>query len=317
MKAVRNNIHLYAYPSKVAGGTCVTVGWDVEGVDPWVLESLRYRTPMYSSTHLDMTCVLYAVYESIRDKLLSGAFEAVKNKIHGIECGAQGSEFTLTIKCNHSANVVKKAVSAVVKNASPGHTYLRYVHAMHAIGQKPDKAAFYYCVDTVNRSVSKSIRAVITGKSKLDTDKLETMATLLAKKFVVAKAAGDGIRRTHAAESVRSPFTSVIAGSSLEAVVYKKYIEASLHSEARLSNGRVYIDARYADKLSSLGDEERMSAFTSKLMKLGDETRRAVMYLASAERCMSTEELARSDDKKFTADDIKRYLVAVAKRAKA
>ncbi len=305
MQASASNIHIYAYPAKVAG-TCVTVGWEVEGVDPWVLDSLRYGSPLYSTTHLDMTCSLYAVYVGIRDKLLGGALEAVKNKVHGVECGAQGSDFIITVKCNHAHSVVKKALSAVVKNLSTGPAYGRYLHAMNRIGQQGDKQAYQYCAAAIQRSVSKSIRCVVTGKSRFDADSLQLVVTQVAKKYVALEQPLLGARRTHSVSAVRSPYKSVAAGSSLESIVYKKYIESLTHDTVLLVNGRIYM-RHDAGKISHGGVE----TFVDRLGKLGDDARRSMMYLAAAENSISIEELIRGDVKKFTLDDVKRYLVAM------
>lgn len=310
---VEKHVTMNVLPFKAAGATCVVVGWDVPGADPWVLNALAHGAPMYTNTHVDMSCVLYVVYESVKTRLLGGAYESVKNKIYHVGWSVQGSEFVLVVLCNANAAVVKKAISAVMKNASPGHMYLKYVNAMRRIGVKPDKAAFYYCVDAINDSLQRAIRIILTGKISVPANKTQELLKTCVGKLDIAKSSGEGVRRTIAQAPLKSPYAAVNSGGGLGSVMYKKYLDANLHHDLVMTGGKIYVPSGQAKKIPGLTQRERIEAFVDKFMKFGDDAHAALMFLAARDGLLSTSMLVSEGGKPVKRDALVGYISALLK----
>jgi hypothetical protein len=293
MQFTSKNLTISAYPFKGTGAACVVVGWDIEGGDPWVLDSIANGSPLYTNTHVDITAVLYSIFDNVRAKLRSGAYDAVKNKVYSVKCAVQGNEFLISITCNSNAGVIKKAISAVIKNASPAHNYLRYVNLLKSIGVKPDQSAFYHCVKSINDSIERGIRIVLLGKIGISNDKFQPMLNLLAGKFAVVPAPSNGVRRALASSTLPLPYASLNVGNGLNTVAFKKYLDESLKSEVKLTGGKIYIPERVLVKLESLEKHNRVLAYVDKLWKFESNTKQALMFLAGEEALLSTRALVK------------------------
>lgn len=313
IRYTEKQITLNVLPFKPAGASCVVVGWDVPGVDPWVLNALAHGAPMYTNTHVDMSCVLYAVYESVKAKLLGGAYESVKNKIYRVDFAVQGSEFLVIITCNANAAVVKKAISAILKNASPGRMYLKYVNAMRRIDVKPDKAAFYYCVDALNDSLARAIRIVLTGKVSIPAAKTQELLKIVAAKLDIAESNGKGERRTIAQTPLDSPYASVNSGTGLGSVMYKKYLDDHLRHDLVMTGGKIYVPVGQSKKIPELDQRERIEAFVDKFMKFGNDAHAALIYLAARDGLLSTAALVSEGGKVVKRDTLVGYISALLK----
>jgi hypothetical protein len=308
-----NSIDFRAYPAKVAGTSCLVFGWEVEGVDPWVLDALKHGAPMYTNNFIDMTCVLYAVYEQIYNKLRGGALEAVKNKVFKIDCAVQGNEFVVSVVCNHNAVVVKKVVSSVLKNISPGKMYLRYVTNVHKLDERPDKEAFYYCVNSINASIEKAVRIVLLGKVSVTEPKMKEILTAAVKKMHLTPAGGAGTRRAIAYEALASPYSAVNSGGGMGAVLYKKYLEQNLHVIPLMTGGKIYLPKKSAKKVPGLDAKEKIESFVDKFMKLGAQAQHGLLYLAGSECLMSTQTLISESTKQFAKPAFVGYISALLK----
>ena len=67
----------------------------------WVVQTLRAGgggTP-HDTARFNQSMLAYAAYEAIREKLSGSIVKAVKNKVVGSECGAQGDEFLISVTC--------------------------------------------------------------------------------------------------------------------------------------------------------------------------------------------------------------------------
>jgi len=268
---------------KPAGATAVVVGWDVEAVDVGVLDALRRGHKPGNASHHDMSAVLYTTFENARGRLCGDALESARGRIWSVEYAAQGTEFMIVVLCSGNAGVVKKAISAVLRHASPYGTYIQYVHLCRRLGVSADKSAWQYCANSINASLKQGVRVVLCGKIKVDVDSL----LLLSRKMTITDGP-PGIRRVISTESTAQNSSPVSVGTGIVGIVFKKYVEYSTHRNVKLSNGRVYIPAEIVLKVPKR--DQSVDAFIARIAKLEPLTP-SLLYVAAREGLMSTRTL--------------------------
>lgn len=299
-------------PTRIANGVCVSIGI-VADVDGWVLKSLKDGSPLYSSSHVDSTCVLYTMYELVKNKLMGSTTDAIKNKINAVNCGAVGGEFVISIIGVPNGSSVRKALGITLKNISPHKLYAKYTSNIRLVGEKPDKDAFLAAASKILDQLKSKISIVIMGKIKLDKAKLEEILEKVQKKLALGDVEGKGAKRQSKAETKDlSSMSSVNAPKGIACVLLKEFLESSL-GPVELVDGKLWLPSRLESKAHAMADEGRVTAHVKKLMKLKKDATPAALYVAALECVMGTREIKSEAEGSHSEGSLVKSLVAALK----
>lgn len=225
MEVDEKNIHVHFIPCRAVGDVTVLFGFDIGGeADSFVLEALKHRAPMYTNNFIDNTAVLYTLYEQAKMKLMGAAIDNIKNKVTKVDCGVQGSEFLISVNCQANGTVIRKVVGIITKYLPPAKYYNKYVRNIRKLGVKPDKDAFGFSADKINKALSRKVNIIINGKVNFDKPKLAAVAKKGVEKMLINDVEGGKTKRTIAPASVEHKFKSINCGG-IEGVLAKKYLD--------------------------------------------------------------------------------------------
>jgi hypothetical protein len=297
LSASSKGLSLTFLGSSKVSGACVAVGFDVEGCDHWLLQSLSSGAPIHSSNHVDTTTILYTLAEHIQSKLAGSAVDVISNKVSRVNCGTQGSEFLVSVVCAGTGTAVRKVLGLILKHISTHKLYSRYAINIRKLGEKPDKAAFNYFADKIQHSLVKEIRATITGKISLNQEKLQGIAEKAAKKLSLGDIAGAKTKRSPSLEITAHNFAAVSCGSGVGCVLLKKYLDAQLEVTTHLVGGKIYFPEKFATKVKNVSEKNKIEAYVNKFVKLGGAG--AALYVAAMECLLSTNSMASEAQKEL------------------
>lgn len=224
-------------------------------------------------TGAEASALAFALYSSIKDKLMGSPLEVARCKVDHVVCRAHGGEFVISWNTQGSISMLRKTIGVALKFLRPSSLYTKYTYNIRMLGGKPDRSEFSYLVNSMIDGM-KSIHFVAIGKIK-DDDVKAILATAANKYEKSDKESGGKAPEKHH-EYERANVLDCTSGAN--SIIVHDYIS---HQGFGIKvNGKLlYIYAgNWGSKQTSLRDKTRVTTYVSSKYKKLDKL--ACLFLA-------------------------------------
>lgn len=312
LSASKSNVQVYVCPSKVAKAAVVTVGVKAKGCY-WGLKGLKCGLVQCHDLPYS-TALLWAVYKSIRNRMVGNVAEELASQITHLECNYQDGEFLISATCTGSFTAIRKTACSILKLMNTARVYPAYKEALKALSNEgnklsSDKKIFIGVANAFAKSALDKTCVLISGKALLDADKTKKLAESCAAKCGCESIKGAGSVPAEKSSSVEG-FVSLSA-SGVDAMLVKKYIESSLNVCADAADGAVSVPEHLKGALGKLNNGDRIARYVGgKYSKIKDGLAAALVFAAALNGVGSTKELHSYCNKKVSAADLIKSITA-------
>lgn len=224
-------------------------------------DNLQENNCFYTGS--EEAALAYALYETIRNKMVGSPLEVARSRVSRIDYDAQNGKFLLSWNTQGSISMLRKTIGLALSVMNPHKLYSKYSVNIKNLGGKADRDVFNYVANKMVDSIKKGLKIAVVGRIKVDNDKLKDLLSKTDKKqpklstekgtkpsphekfthaFPVVKASGIGAAAV--ADYIRSQGMGVdVLGS--EIIIYNKSFtnkKATLKKADRVKN---YVKQKY------------------------------------------------------------------------
>lgn len=311
LTAKSGSVSVSALPSKIAPAACVTISFNAPGADPLVLNSLSDGAPLMSTKNVDETALLYSLYDYIRFKLTGSPVDAAKNKISKVCCGLQDKSFNISIVTAGSGTALRKIANQVARHMIPAKLKSKYMLKMKDIGARPDNDAFDHAARTIIDNIKKGLSIALTGRFKIDADKVKEIAAAANGKLEVGSSPA-GKARNLELPIVPMEHAHVSCSDAISCILAKKYAESVLSHPVMMSGDKLHIPLKAASKVAAAATKDRVDQFVKKFDKLS-EVGPIFAYIVAVDALASADELETIAKKSSLGDNVSKIVAALSK----
>jgi len=220
----------------------------------------------------------FAVYETVRDKLVGSPLELMKSRVSRVSCGSFDGSFVISWNCPGTVSSLRKTAGLAVSCLNAAKLYSKFSENMRYLsGKGGDRGVFDHCAAAMAKAF-KAVHVLAVGRININAAKLGAACDIVAKK---QPAAADSHPKgtappKHAAADVFPP----IKCHGMEAAILADYIRASSGgmSVATTERGVVVFNHGWPAKRRHLEDAKRIGDYTAKKYKDSPELPAAFVY---------------------------------------
>ncbi len=219
----------------------------------------------------------YAIFEAVRDKLVSSPLELSKSRVSNISCRVINHNFTISWNCQGTGSSLRKTCGLVLGCLHPHKFFSKYSENIKFLcGKGGSKDEFAYCVKKVNEGIFKQIQLVAVGKISIDAKKLQDIFAVISNKLPKAVSAGHGSAPQYPADSNESKDVEypLIKCSGIAAAATADYIRGNSGGMgvSVANDGITVYNLSWDSKRRQLADSRRIGDhIAKKYEKLGTE----------------------------------------------
>jgi len=231
--------------------------------------------------------VAFAAYEAVKHKLSGSMVDAIKNKVTGSACGAQGDEFLISLTCAPALAAARRCAALVLQSLRWGSLYSRYTRLCKALKVRADKAAYSHAAEAANQAVRRGVTVVIAGKVRADGARAARTATFLSQKVRDSGPKEEGRPRTVALSDAGGATVAALYVShpapSLFGVAALDFVESGVRGKpAQLVSGVLYVLKSANAQAERLGRSDKADGYAATLSsRLKDEARPVLVFTAA------------------------------------
>jgi hypothetical protein len=172
-------------PNAKAGCMQLMIGWPAPQTNWFVLNKLKRGEPCgcvslaYGS---EETALNYSLFQHIRNKLNNDPNSQRSSKVSQVNCDFQNNMFYLFMQTVSNTAGVRKVLTMIIQSLTPTKLYKSYCANIKVLNGKPSRAQFNHCANQMSISV-KTLSCIISGKMKLDNNKLNDLVDYVVKKY--------------------------------------------------------------------------------------------------------------------------------------
>jgi hypothetical protein len=283
MEITKSNLNYNLLRSSLVKNSVITIGFNVESN----LSSLNFldgNGSRYEDIHydkLDFMAVCMSIFGYIRSKIEKNATEEMKSNINIIGCGINNGQFYINAMTNGAASI-KKIIKNVLKFLSPASYYKYYREILKGKNVKPNKEAFYYCVDKINESLKKSVDIVLVCGKKFNDEKFTKIVDSTHEALNIKLLENKGVKRTGKVEGLEANVEySTIKVEGVQLCVFKKYVESIIGLDVDVSNDKLLIVNEHKKYIEKIKDTSTYAKYvSSKYNKYKDDLINVSAYMA-------------------------------------
>lgn len=311
MESKGKGFSLFAKTTIKVADAAVVISFPCQ-VSSFVLGKLRSGAcgDVKLTTHMDDTAIAYAVYQLSEINLKGTPMALIGSRVSQMSCGAQGSDFNISLNTHGSLTYVRKCIRLVLKSMALDKLYSLYERNMKSLGCKPDRGVFNKCANAIQSKINGGTKISIIGKVNLNKKAagkaIPVQKTLdaLTKKLelpTVSKLGPEASRQ--AADMSAEPDCGFpeIKCSGLDALLLASYIASTVRYPTSFSKSSLIVHSQsWTSQKAKLKESARIKAFITKKYthaRLDDHLSSLFAYQASTTGAVSSssvKQIARS-----------------------
>jgi hypothetical protein len=271
MHVSKKNISLTVGQTKKVPDIIVSLSIPFKNVSPYYLKSLKNTCIMkleHANNEVISSCVAFALYEHIRDKLSGSGLEVFKNKVSDINCESINGNLSISWHTQGTGTSIRKTCGVAMTCMNPAKLFTKTSENVKFLtGKGCHKEEALYVANELAHGIKKTINISVVGKINTDKDKLEDILDVIVKKLpdVEITPAKDTTSPSKEKNEYEHIYPMVKC-SGLEAAVVADYIRnnsngmsVQIHDE-----GVVVFNTSWETKHKQLKDKQRIKDYVNK-----------------------------------------------------
>jgi hypothetical protein len=278
------NIELTVGPCKKVPDVAVVLGihFDVCHASLFKLhESFSYDNMKGNKVYTgsEKAAIAYALYTTVRDKMVGSPLELAKSRVSRIEFDAQEGKFMLSWNTQGSISMLRKTIGIALSAMNPHKLYARYTTNCKNLGCKADRDIFNYVANEMADAIKKGIKIAAVGKIKVDAAKIKDLLTKVDKK----------LPKTSNVKNITKPPVHdkfihdfpVVKVSGITSIAVEDYIRSQGMGTASLGNEIIVYNKSFDTKKNTFKTADRIKTYVKqKYEKLGSDFACVFAYLS-------------------------------------
>lgn len=264
--------------SKKTPDIIIAVTIPVSGIADCCIKRLKFNcaeAPMLMKGSED-AALAYALFETIRDKLMGSGLEIFKNKVSNITCNSFNNSFTITWNTQGTGTSLRKTCGIVLSCLNTSKLFTKYSENIKFLSNKGGKKEEFNFVSKIfAEAIKKSINITVVGKINTDTSKLKDIISVLVSKVAtidIASAKEIMAPPKHGPEVIEKPYP-VIACKGVSMAIVADYIRNNSNgmSVSIVDEGVMIYNYGWESKYKQLNDKTRIKDYINKKYKKLEE----------------------------------------------
>lgn len=229
-------------------------------------------------TGSEKAALAYALYTTVRDKMVGSPLELARSRVSRIEFDAQEGKFMLSWNTQGSVSMLRKTIGIVFSCMNPYKLYSRYSTNCKNLGCTADRNVFNYVANEMADAIKKSIKIAAVGRINVDKSKIKDLLSKVDKKLV---------NTTREKETTKPPIRDkfvhdfpVVKASGIASTAVEDYIRSQGMGTASLGNEIIVYNKSFESKKNAFKQADRIKKYVSqKYDKLGTDFSCVFAYL--------------------------------------
>jgi hypothetical protein len=229
-------------------------------------------------TGSEKAALAYALYTTIRDKMVGSPLELAKSRVSRIEFDAQEGKFMISWNTQGSVSMLRKTIGIAMSAMNPHKLYSRYATNCKNLGCSSDRNVFNNVANEMADVIKKGIKIATVGKIKIDDAKVKDLLTKVEKKLPKLSNEKNSTKPpTH--DKFVHDFPTVKASGITSAVV-EDYIRSQGMGTASIGSEIIVYNKSFETKKNSFKTSDRIKTYVKqKYEKLGADFSCVFTYL--------------------------------------
>lgn len=254
----------------------------------------------------EKAALAYALFETVRDKLVGSALEIAKTRVGNVSCFTIGNYFNIRVNTQGTSTNLRKVCGIVLSCFHPEKFFSKYSENIRFLSGKPgQKPEFNYCAKEMITAIKSGINVVVAGKIKIDKNKLKEIGDSVFNKLPSHENIKDTkVPESKAVESESSYPLIKCSGISLAGIAdYVRNNSNGMSIEITKKGLLVY---NTTSKLDQIKDKNRITEYISKKYeRLGDDFMPIFVYFAITQEFADSNTLEKIISAKLTPSKLK------------
>jgi hypothetical protein len=313
MEIKDKGISLVVGVSKRVPDIAISLGFHFSGIASCCLNKLLCNC----SEHEELmkgsheAALAYAIFETVRDKLVSSPLEVSKSRVSNVTCKTIENMLTISWNCQGTGSSLRKTSGLVLSCLMPHKLFTKYSENMKFLqGKSGNKEEFIYCAKKAIEGIKKGIQISAVGKINTDEKKLKEILSVIVKKFPEFEKLDDGVMPKIDAnknEEVSDVEFPLLKCSGLTAIYVADYIRSNSGGMGVdvVNDGVIVYNTSWSSKKKQLVEMRRIKDYVDrKYKKLGSEFSNLFAYFAITQKYANAAVVAKIIKSKIAIDKI-------------
>lgn len=218
-------------------------------------------------TGSEQAALAYALYITVRDKMVGSPLEMSRSRVSRINYDAQEGKFMLSWNTQGSVSMLRKTIGLALSVMNPHKLYSKYAINCKNLGCKADRDVFNHVANAMADSIKKGIKIAVVGRIKVDNTKVKDILQKVEKKLPKLT----NIKGTK--PPIYDKFVHefpVIKVSGIAAAAVADYIRSQGMGTTFIGNELIIYNKSFTTKKSTLKKTDRVKNYVrQKYEKLG------------------------------------------------
>lgn len=234
-------------------------------------------------TGSERAALAYALYLTIRDKMVGSPLEIARSRVSRIEFDAQGGKFMLSWNTQGSLSMLRKTIGIALSSLNPHKLYSKYAVNCKNLGCSADRSIFNYVANEMADEIKKGVKIAAVGKIKVDSSKIKDLLKKVETKL--PKLSNEkGTTKPPAHDKFVHEFP-VVKATGVAASAVEDYIRSQGMGTASLGNEIIVYNKSFTSKKATLKKADRIKTYIrQKYEKLGADFSCVFAYLCITQK---------------------------------
>lgn len=272
MQFKTKNIVVNVSQTKKTSDIIISMSIPFPGVASCCLNNLKANcSPGGLMKGSEESAISYALFETIRDKLMGSGLEVFKTKVSNITCSYVSGHLTITWNTQGTGSALRKTCGIALAATTPHKFFSKYSENMRFLsGKNGNKETFNFALKKLAEGIKKSVVITAIGKINITSDKLKEVCSVLQNKFPDVEIPSAKEISAPETRSVvvdeKKPVYPVIKASGIELPIVADYVRNNSNgfSVSIVDGGvRVY-NVSWPSKQAQLKENKRIKDYIEK-----------------------------------------------------
>ena len=232
-------------------------------------------------TGAECSATAFALFETIRDKMIGSPLEVSRSKVSHIDCNFIGDEFVISWNTQSSFSAIRKTMALAISCLHPPKLYSKYAENCKLLGCKSDRNVFNECSNKLTEAIKKEVVFAIVSKAKIDNAKLKDLVSKVSTKIPKQETLSGATKAEKHTE--HKHIYPVIKATGIDAIVVADYIRSKSGGMGVyvLGNEVVVYNTSWPTKQKALKNSSRIDDYVrQKYEKLDTDFANVLAYVA-------------------------------------
>lgn len=220
-------------------------------------------------TGSEQSALAYALYLTIRDKMVGSPLEIARSRVSRVDCDAQEGKFMISWNTQGSVSMLRKTLGLAFSAMNPHKLYSKYAVNCKNLGCKADRDVFNHIANSMVDSIKKGIKIAAVGRIKIDSAKVKDVLQKSEKKL--PKISTEKGTKPPSHDKFVHEFP-VIKTTGISSAAVEDYIRSQGMGTASIGNEIIVYNKSFTSKKATLKKADRVKNYVrQKYEKLGSD----------------------------------------------